>query len=61
MKHNIPEPLQVRLVQDSDNGVRYQLACNANATKNTLQLLTADSEPYIREKAQQRLAIEPDP
>lgn len=61
MKRKLPEPLQVRLVHDSDSGVWYQLACNAKATKHALQILAVDSDPFIREKAQQRLAIEPHP
>jgi len=58
MKRKLPEPLQLRLAHDSDSGVRYQLACNAKVTRNTLHILVDDEELFIREKAQQRLTIE---
>ena len=61
MKRKLPAPLQVRLAHDPDSGVRYQLACNAKATRNVLQILAADSERFIRERAQQRLTLESHP
>jgi hypothetical protein len=54
-KRKLPEPLQLRLAHDCDSGVRYQLACNAKVTRNTLRILANDEELFIREKAQQRL------
>ncbi|NJM06538.1 HEAT repeat domain-containing protein [Candidatus Gracilibacteria bacterium] len=61
MKRKLPEPLQIRLAHDPDSGVRNQLACNVKVTRIVLQILAADSELFIREKAQHRLATEPYP
>src|SRR4051812_32749077 len=60
-KRKLPEPLQLRLAHDSASGVRYQLACNAKVTRNTLYLLANDEESFIRERAQQRLTIDTRP
>jgi hypothetical protein len=56
-KRKLSEPLQLRLAHDSDSRVRYQLACNAQVTRNTLHILASDEEIFIREEAQQRLRI----
>ena len=54
-KRRLPERIQLRLAFIESESVQRRLVVNAKATEAVLEALSRDRDPYIREKARERL------
>lgn len=54
-KRRLPERIQLRLAFIESESVQRRLVENAKATEAVLEALSRDRDPYIREKARERL------